>query len=72
MIHLLDESSGLERALVATPIRPEAQRCLIWRVFASQGSSRGVIVGVRFLMASTACPLVDFAIHLKLCLRLTG
>jgi hypothetical protein len=65
MIHLLDKSSNLERALVATPICPEPQRCLIWRAFASQGSSRGVIVGVSFLMASAACSLVDFAIDLN-------
>jgi hypothetical protein len=65
MVYLLDESSSLERALVATPIRPETQRCLIWRAFASQGSSGRVIMGVRFLMASAACPLVDFAIHLN-------
>lgn len=54
MVYLLDESSSLERALVTTPIRPETQRCLIWRAFTSQGSSRGVIMGVRFLMASAA------------------
>ena len=53
VVYLLDESSSLERALVTTPIRPETQRCLIWRAFASQGSSRGVIMGVRFLMTST-------------------
>ena len=65
MVYLLDESSSFERALVTTPIRPETQRCLIWRAFASQGSCWGVIMGVRFLMASAACSLVDFSIHLN-------
>ena len=65
MVYLLDESSSLERALVATPIRPETQRCLIWRAFASQGSSGGVIMGVRFLVTSAACSLVYLAIHLN-------
>ena len=65
MVYLLDESPSLERALVASPIRPETQRCLIWRAFASQGSSGGVIMGVRLLMASAARSLVDFAIHLN-------
>ena len=70
MIYLLDESSSLECALVTTPIRPETQRCLIWRAFASQGLTVRVIMGVRFLMASAACSLVDFSIHLKSYLRL--
>ena len=59
MVYLLDESSSLERALA------ETQRCLIWWAFASQGYSGEIIMGVRFLMASAACPLVYFAIHLK-------
>ena len=29
-------------------------------------------MGVRFLIASAACSLVDFSIHLILCLRFTG
>jgi hypothetical protein len=67
MVYLLDESSSLECALVTTPFRPKIQRCLIWRAFASQRSSGGDITGVtvRFLMASAACPLVNFAIHLN-------
>ena len=66
LIYLLYESSSLEGALVATCIRPVTQGYLVWRALASQGSSRRVIMGVRFLMASAACPLVDFAIHLYL------
>ena len=62
MVYLLGKSSSLKRALVATLSRPEIQRSLIWRAFASQRSSERVIMEVSFFMASAGCPLVDFAI----------
>ena len=65
MVYLFDESSSLERALVAPTPRPETQGYLSWRTFVGQGSSVGVIMEVRFLMASAGCALVDFAIHLS-------
>ena len=65
MVYLFDESSSLERALVAPTPRPETQGFLIWGAFAGQGSSGGVIMEARFLMASAGRALVDFAIHLS-------
>ena len=69
MVYLFDESSSLERALVAPLPRHvlETQRSPLWRAFkfSSQGSSGGVIMEVRFLMASACCPLVDFVIDLN-------
>ena len=62
-VYLFDESSNLGGDLVAPIPRPETEGCL--RAFTSQGSSGGVIMEVKFLMAYAGCPLVDFAIHLK-------
>ena len=69
IVYLFDETSSLERALVAPLPRHglETRRSPLWRAFkfSSQGSSGGVIMEVKFLMASAGCPLVDFVIDLN-------